>query len=295
MSTSENTLIFMAKTMVANPPVLPQDATIVSEMATIGLVPGQTFDMSKLSPEVQTALATVGKTAFPKIAAMQKNAGKVINGWVVPGAAGIYGTNYVARAYIAAYGWPANLPQDADYPNRKVDSAGSLLVGTNTYKLHFAKGETPPVNGFWSITMYDDQYFFYPNPLNKLTESMRDHPKFNADGSMDVYFSHTQPTGVPVSNWLPAPTANFILMMRLYWPKENPPSILPPAIRHGSRRKYKNSTRKPADETFSLKSIRERFPTGRGPRKAAPNPFVIPSAGADAQIAFGICRLMEFR
>lgn len=228
MSTSEY-FNFMANTMVANPPVLPQDATIVSEMATIGLAPGQTFDMSKLSPEVQKALATVGKTAFPKIAAMQKNAGKVINGWVVPGAAGTYGTNYVARAYIAAYGWPANLPQDADYPNRKVDSTGSLLVGTNTYKLHFAKGETPPVNGFWSITMYDDQYFFYPNPLNKLTESMRDHPKFNADGSMDVYFSHTQPTGVPVSNWLPAPTANFILMMRLYWPKENPPSILPPS------------------------------------------------------------------
>jgi hypothetical protein len=228
MSASEY-FTFMAKAMAVNPPILPQDGAIVAEMASIGLTPGHTFDMSKLSPDVQKALANVAKMAFPKIAALQKTAGKVINGWVIPGAAGTYGTDYLARAYIAAYGWPANLPQDADYPNTKVDSTGNPLIGSHTYKVHFAKGATPPVNGFWSITMYDDEYFFYPNPLNKLTESMRDHPKFNADGSLDLYFSHTQPSGVAQANWLPAPSGNFILMLRMYWPKENPPSILPPS------------------------------------------------------------------
>jgi hypothetical protein len=97
------------------------------------------------------------------------------------------------------------------------------------YRVHFAKGTTPPVNGFWSITMYDDEYYFYPNPLNKLTVSARDNLKYNDDGSVDLYFSHTQPQNVPQSNWLPAPDASFILMMRLYWPKSTPPSILPPS------------------------------------------------------------------
>ena len=106
----------------------------------------------------------------------------------------------------------------------------------NTYIVHFAKGETPPVNGFWSITMYDSEYYFYPNPLNKLTVSLRDHPKFNTDGSLDLYFSHEKPANAPQANWLPAPAGQFILMMRMYWPKETSPSILdgtwsPPSVK----------------------------------------------------------------
>jgi hypothetical protein len=121
------------------------------------------------------------------------------------------------------------------YPYALADSTGARLVGSNAYRIHFAKGTLPPVSGFWSITMYDDQYFFYPNPLNKLTVSMRDHPKVNADGSIDLYFAHAKPANAPQSNWLPAPSGSFILMMRMYWPKETPPSILdgtwsPPAV-----------------------------------------------------------------
>jgi hypothetical protein len=76
--------------------------------------------------------------------------------------------------------------------------------------------------------MYDSSFFFYPNPLNKLTVSPRNDLKYNPDGSLDLYFSHVQPPAAAQSNWLPAPSENFILMMRLYWPKETPPSILPP-------------------------------------------------------------------
>jgi hypothetical protein len=215
----------MALSMAVNPPA-PEDAAIVADMARIGLVPGQPFDLSKLPPAVQGSLAEVGKAADEQIAGEQKTGNKVVNGWLLTSGTGDYGTNYLWRAGASNYGWGANLTKDAIYPSTKVDSDGAPLAGANTYIIHFAKGETPPVDGFWSITMYDASYYFYPNALNKLTVSMRDHPALNADGSLDLYFSHEKPANVSQANWLPAPSDQFILMMRMYWPKETPPSIL---------------------------------------------------------------------
>jgi hypothetical protein len=215
----------MAMSMAINPPVLPEDAPTVAEMAKIGLVPGMPFDLSKLSPADQAVLADVGKVAFEQIAGEQTKGNKVVNGWLLTSGTGNYGTRYLWRAGVSAFGWGANLDKDAIYPSTK-DSDGAPLVGANTYIIHFAKGETPPVDGFWSITMYDSSYYFYPNALNKLTESMRDHPVLNTDGSLDLYFSHDKPANAPQANWLPAPSDQFILMMRMYWPKGTPPSIL---------------------------------------------------------------------
>jgi hypothetical protein len=214
----------MALSMAVNPPATP-DAPIVADMAKIGLVPGQPFDLSKLPPAVQSALSDVEKAATEKIEEELKTGNKVINGWLLTSGTGDYGTNYLWRAAIANYGWGANLTKDAMYPSTK-DSDGAPLVGADTYIIHFTKGETPPVDGFWSITMYDASYYFYPNALNKLTVSMRDHPVLNADGSLDLYFSHEKPANVSEANWLPAPADQFILMLRMYWPKETPPSIL---------------------------------------------------------------------
>jgi hypothetical protein len=224
----------LATSMAVNPPA-PEDAPIVAKMAKIGLVPGKPFDLGKLAPDVQQALTDVGKAAYALIAEEQKKGGKNVNGWLVTAGTGAYGTNYLWRAGVSAYGWGANLQEDAVYPSAKVDADGATLLGTSAYVVHFAKGETPPVDGFWSITMYDSEYYFYPNPLNKLTVSLRDHPTFNPDGSLDLYFSHEQPANAPQANWLPAPAGEFILMMRMYWPKETPPSILdgswaPPSI-----------------------------------------------------------------
>jgi hypothetical protein len=216
----------LAMSLAINPPVLPQDAPIVAEMAKIGLVPGKPFDLSKLSAADQAVLADVGTVASGQIAGQQKTGNKVVNGWLLTSGTGAYGTNYLWRAAVANYGWGANLDKDAIYPSTKTDSDGAPLVGTNSYTVHFAKGETPPVDGFWSITMYDSSYYFYPNPLNKLTVSMRDKPVLNSDGSLDLYFSHDKPAKAPQANWLPAPAGEFILMMRMYWPKETPPSIL---------------------------------------------------------------------
>ena len=226
----------MAKVMGDNPPVLPADAPIVAAMAKIGLVPGQAFDLSRLDQAVQAALKDVGKLAFAQIAAEQTKVGRFANGWSISDKGGIYGTNYLLRATIAAFGWGSNQPKDAVYPFTRVDADGKPLSGANKYVLHFAKGETPPADGFWSITMYDTEFYFYPNPLNKLTVSPRNHLKYNADGSLDLYFRHDSPGTADEANWLPAPTGDFILMMRLYWPKETPPSILdgswtPPPVR----------------------------------------------------------------
>ncbi len=92
--------------------------------------------------------------------------------------------------------------------------------------MHFDKGQLPPVNGFWSLTMYDANYFFVANPLNRYTLSARNKLKHNADGSVDLYLQHENPGKDKESNWLPAPADKFILMLRMYWPKETPPSLL---------------------------------------------------------------------
>jgi hypothetical protein len=203
------------------------------------LVPGKPFTLSSLSAANQVALTDVAKIASEQMAEQQKTGNKVVNGWLLTTGTGEYGTKYLWRAAVANFGWGANLDEDAIYPSTKLDNTGATLTGTNTYVVHFAKGETPPVDGFWSITMYDSSYYFYPNSLNKLTVSMRDKPVANADGSLDLYFSHLKPVHSPEANWLPAPANHFILMMRMYWPREHPPSLLDgtwtiPAVKQAS-------------------------------------------------------------
>ena len=101
------------------------------------------------------------------------------------------------------------------------------------------KGELPPVHGFWSLTMYDAGYFFVANPLNRYTLSARNELVTNPDGSVDLYIQHESPGGAKEANWLPAPAGRFILMLRMYWPKEKSPSIINgtwkiPRVREGS-------------------------------------------------------------
>lgn len=217
----------------------PEDAAIVAKMARIGIEPGKPFDMGKLDPVIQEALQDIGKDANIRIAAHKESAGSRINGWQIPPTAGSYGKDYLSRAVIAAYGWPANLPQDAVYPTALIDGEGNPLNGAHKYTLTFAKGQLPPVNGFWSITMYIEEqdkekdqkgqgWWFYPNPLKRFTISLRNKPKFNPDGSLTLYFQHASPGKKLESNWLPAPPGDFLLTMRMYWPRETPPSILSP-------------------------------------------------------------------
>jgi hypothetical protein len=207
-------------------PAAAADAPMVARMAQLGIVPGQPFDASKLGPDVQSALAEVPKLGFGKIMGHFKEAGKDEGGWVFTTDTGLYGTEYLQRALITAIGLGANRPQDAVYPTSEVDADGKPYDGSRSYVMRFEKGQLPPVDGFWSLTMYNADYFFVDNPLNRYTLSARNTLKENADGSVDLLIQHTDPGPDKQSNWLPAPPGKFILMMRLYWPKETPPSLL---------------------------------------------------------------------
>ena len=151
---------------------------------------------------------------------------KLENGWLFTTKTGIYGANYLQRALITAIGLGANRPQDAIYPTSEGPTLLGSYTGEKKYVMHFPKGQLPPANGFWSLTMYDKDYFFVANPLNRYSISARQNLKANADGSVDLYIQNESPGADKESNWLPAPKDKFILMMRLYWPKTTPPSIL---------------------------------------------------------------------
>jgi hypothetical protein len=213
-------------TLMKDNPAAEADAPMLEKMARLGIVPGQPFDLGKLDPAVQQALQDVPKIAFGKIMAHFKSAGRVENGWVFTTKTGLYGTDYLQRALVTAIGLGANRPQDAVYPTSEEDTEGKPYDGTNKYVMHFDKGQLPPVNGFWSLTMYNAEYFFFANPLNRYTLSARNDLKKNADGSVDLYLQNENPGPEKQSNWLPAPAGKFIPMLRLYWPKETPPSII---------------------------------------------------------------------
>jgi hypothetical protein len=218
----------LARLMGGAAPAAAADAPMLARMAKIGIVPGQPFDMSKLDPAVQDALKDVPQSALRRIEASKASLGNIVEGWVITKGLGTYGTDYIKRAVVAAFGWPANQQKDAVYPYTEVDSAGQPLSGANNYTLTFGKGATPPVDGFWSITMYmiDQGWWFVPNPLNKFTVSPRNNLKYNADGSLTLYFQNASPGADKEANWLPAPKGPFLPMLRMYWPKEASPSIL---------------------------------------------------------------------
>lgn len=220
----------LAQLMKDNPPA-PADKPILAKMAKLGIVPGQPFDGSKINSLALEAFSAVPKIANEKIMIWMKEgiiAGdmKLENGWVFTTKTGLYGTNYIQRALITAIGLGANRPQDAVYPTSEGPNLVEAYSGEKNYVMHFEKGQLPPASGFWSLTMYDKEYFFVKNTINRQSISARQDLKPNADGSVDLYIQHQSPGADKESNWLPAPKDKFILMMRLYWPNETNPSIL---------------------------------------------------------------------
>jgi hypothetical protein len=215
----------LATLLKDNPPT-PADAPMVAQMAKIGLVPGKDWDISVLDPTIAEGVALAPKAALAKIMAHTPNAGKNVNGWVITMPAGVYGTNYLHRACLNWQGPGWNRSEDAVLPVARVDGEGKPLSGANKYVIHFAKGEQPPVKGFWSLTMYDPEGFFVPNPVDRVDLSQRSKFNFNDDGSLDLYLQKDSPGKDKESNWLPSPAGNFGMILRLYWPNEKSPSIL---------------------------------------------------------------------
>jgi hypothetical protein len=214
----------LADLMKTNPPSAA-DGPALDKFAKIGLVPGKDFDASLLKADF---LKRIPQIANDRIMIQFKTNEAVsnINGWAFTTKTGLYGTDYLMRALVTAIGLGANRPQDAVYPTSEKAADGGSYDGSKNYVMHFAKGETPPVEGFWSITMYDENFFFVANPINRYSISPRQNLKYNADGSLDLYLQNSSPGADKESNWLPAPAGKFILMLRMYWPNENNPSIL---------------------------------------------------------------------
>lgn len=220
----------LAKLMKDNP-AAAADTAILAKMAKIGIKPGEAFDSTQLGDLAKKALNEAPKIANDQIMAWMKEgivAGdmKLESGWAFTTKTGEYGTNYMQRALITAIGLGANRPQDAVYPTSTGPNEIETYDGNKKYVMHFNKGELPPVSGFWSLTMYDENYFFVENTINRQSISAREALKTNADGSVDLYIQNESPGADNETNWLPAPKGKFILMMRLYWPNETNPSII---------------------------------------------------------------------
>jgi hypothetical protein len=209
----------LARLLKENPPAAA-DAELVKKLAVIGIVVGKDFDSKAQDAAIAQALEQGVREGRAKLlAATKQPKGKTLNGWTFLEDLGRYSTNYLHRAIVAALALGANLAEDAVYLRTTVDAAGQPLTGVNRYVVHFSKSQTPPVNAFWSVTMYNSKQFFVENAQGRYALGDRDKLNLNPDGSLDIYVQNESPGKDRQSNWLPAPKGEFNLILRLYWPK----------------------------------------------------------------------------
>lgn len=209
---------YAAELLKVNPPHVT-DQPMIAQLKKIGIEPGKSFDIEKLDPAVRKALASAPEDAQELMAWKIPTLARVVNGWSMnTDTMGVYGNYYLKRAIVTQVGLGANLPEDAVYPLNLGDETGKPLDGASKYALHFDKGNTPPARAFWSITLYDAEGFQVGNILNRFAVSSWMPFRYNADGSLDLYFQNESPGEEKEANWLPAPKGAFNLTMRLYSP-----------------------------------------------------------------------------
>jgi hypothetical protein len=216
-------------------PVTPQNKAVRDRLASIGIGPGKTFNFKDLSLEHKAAILLAMKEGDDKVDKFLSSGMKNINGWKVGAMFGdeaFFNGDWLMRAAAAKGGIYGNNAVEAMYPMARDDAAGEPLDGSkHNYTLTFAAGQLPPVNAFWSVTMYDGKtQLLIENPINRylVNSPMLPGMKKNADDSLTLYIQKDSPGKDKEANWLPAPNGPIYLVMRLYWPKTEPPSILPP-------------------------------------------------------------------
>jgi hypothetical protein len=213
----------LGRAMKQNPPP-KRDRPLLDRLEEVGVGAGLKPSAAGLPADVVEALrqgveAEAAELPTSARAAVLKQA-LANGGWLtLDPDIGAYGTDYLLRAQVAVVGIGANTPEEAIYPTALADSSGGLLTGAGRYRLVFRKGDSPPVRGFWSITMYDSDGFLVPNSAKRYSLGPT-HPPLvrRADGSVVISIQHDRPAEEGV-NWLPAPAGGFRLSMRLYWPK----------------------------------------------------------------------------
>jgi hypothetical protein len=216
-------------------PATPDETEIRAKLARIGVGPGKTFNFKDLPIAHKLEIGLGMKDGEEKIDKFLESGVKNINGWKIGsffGDQAFFSGNWLKRAAGAKGGIYGNDAVEAVYPLTKTLANGEPLDGSKkNYTLTFPAGQSPPVNAFWSVTMYDGKtQLLIENPINRylINSPMLPNLKKNADGSLTLYIQNKSPGADKDSNWLPAPNGEIYLVMRLYWPKTEAPSILPP-------------------------------------------------------------------
>jgi len=204
----------MIQTMALQP-ASPADSEILNSLTAFGMEPEKTFAWKDLPFHRRLILGKAREIAYRKLKEFAASDRATENGWaVIRKRIGNYGTAYKTRAFVSLIGLGALEPIEAAYPFALRDSQGSFLSGEHSYRIHFEPGQTPPVDAFWSLTMYKDN-FMIENPINRYSLGDRDPLRYNLDGSLDVLIQHSAPEK-GISNWLPAPAGRFEMSLRLY-------------------------------------------------------------------------------
>jgi hypothetical protein len=223
---------YAAELLKLHPPHFT-DEPILARMKRIGIEPGKSFDSAAVDPAIKTGLESAPQDAQKLMEWKIPTLARFVNDWSMnTDTMGVYGNYYLKRAIVTQVGLGANVPEDAVYPLNLGDKDGKPLDGTSNYTIHFDKDDVPPVNAFWSITLYDKDGFQVANAINRFAVSSWMPFKYNDDGSLDLYFQNESPGGDKEANWLPAPKGPFNLTLRLYAPKSdaltgkwNPPPV----------------------------------------------------------------------
>jgi hypothetical protein len=205
-------------------PTHPSEKDLMARFAKIGVSAGNSFDANKLSPEIRTAVEQGMADALAELAALQKRIdSKEVTSGEMFGTREYLKNNYLYRMAAAVNGIYGNSEAEAIYPLLALDNEGQKPDGSKRYTLRFAPGQLPPVNAFWSMTMYRmPEILLVDNLIDRylLNSPMLPQFKRDADGGLTLYFQNESPGKDKESNWLPAPKGWFMVVMRLYWPKE---------------------------------------------------------------------------
>jgi len=207
-------------------PTVPAETELRAKFARIGIAPGVPYELPNIG-EAKVATELGIKEGYEAIEKQRDEIGKEVNGWRVGSAFGdraFYNGNYTLRAAAALAGIYGNDAVEAMYPLAVTDNKGAKLDGSaSAYTVTFASDQYPPVNAFWSLTMYDGKtQLLIENPINRylINSEMVPDMKKNADGSLTIYIQNKSPGKDKEANWLPAPNGPIYMVMRLYWPKE---------------------------------------------------------------------------
>ncbi|NEI96439.1 DUF1254 domain-containing protein [Rhizobium ruizarguesonis] len=218
--------------LLVDNPARPDDKPTMDRIAKLGIAPRAKFSIDGFTPDVRKAIEDGVAAGQKEVTEWHSKMGEKVNGWQLARDLGKYGTKYAYRAAWTYYAVGGNLVEDAFYPTTQVDNEGKPLTGENKYVLHFAKEELPPVDAFWSLTMYDEKSYLVDNPINRYALGGKDKMVFGDDGSLIIYIQKENPGQDKEANWLPAPTGPIFLALRLYNPRKsvadgtwNPPGV----------------------------------------------------------------------